>query len=638
MQYELRSQSRGAHNPLHGVGLDALTMSPAITTIARTVPASPSLTTAGRSLSSPFQPMASTQGAHTKVSSSPFTTHQATASASKSPVQGGGFKGLVSSPGDLSGIGSGDLAGYEQLALRLGLKGSEAAQFVLMQVEAASEREDRRLERREREKKEERERADRAAEREHDMRVLQMQMERMEREAERRERETERKIEAEKEARREQMEAEKRDRIDEVQLRREEVKTLSEASTASQVRLPQFDGREDIDTFLQHFERVASLAGWAKQGWIKRLAPLLQGGAREVYIRLPEQEAKDYELVKKALLSRFRRNAEYYRKQFRTVKKDAAESFTEFVKRLRSLLSRWFCMADADEKDAAVVINLFVQEQLMDTLNADLEMHVRDHKPSTPEETAEIADRRSQAKWDSKRSREQRPGMSEPAEPAAVDKPAETSRPEVRLCYGCHQKGHVLRNCPQATRGNRVHMIRAQQGSSSEPARLCKNCASKPVVPEVKARVNGQRVIALRDTGADLVVVSRALVKDSDFLGRTQRLSLADPTKTITCPMAMIDVESPFLNGRVEAAVADSLGHGLVIGNDVTYADGVRAQVPVYATKRSSRARKTCAQVSRVKDEKGTNKFSVPKTLRTGVLRLAGMGCKRTYWRDEDFG
>ena len=131
------------------------------------------------------------------------------------------------------------------------------------------------------------------------------------------------------------------------------VKGLSEASTASQVRLPQFDGREDIDTFLQHFERVASLAGWAKQGWIKRLAPLLQGGAREVYIRLPEQEAKDYELVKKALLSRFRRNAEYYRKQFRTVKKDAAESFTEFVKRLRSLLSRWFCMADADEKDAA---------------------------------------------------------------------------------------------------------------------------------------------------------------------------------------------------------------------------------------------------------------------------------------------
>ena len=631
MQYELRSQSRGAHNPLHGVGLDALTMSPAITTIARTVPASPSLTTAGRSLSSPSQPMASSQGAHTEVSSSPFTTRQTTASAIKSRVQGGGFKGLVSSPGDSSGIGSGDLAGYEQLALRLGLKGSEAAQFVLMQVEAASEREDRRLrdevdrreremERMEREKKEERERADRAAEREHDLRVLQMQ------------------LEAEKEARREQMEAEKRNRIDEAQLRREEVKTLSEASTASQVRLPQFDGREDIDTFLQHFERVASLAGWAKKGWIKRLAPLLQGGAREVYIRLPEQEAKDYELVKKALLSRFRRNAEYYRKQFRTVKKDAAESFTEFVKRLRSLLSRWFCMADADEKDAAVVINLFVQEQLMDTLNADLEMHVRDHKPSTPEETAEIADRRSQAKWDSKRSREQRPGMSEPAEPAAVDKPAETGRPEVRLCYGCHQKGHVLRNCPQATRGNRVHMIRAQQGSSSEPARLCKNCASKPVVPEVKARVNGQRVIALRDTGADLVVVSRALVKDSDFLGRTQRLSLADPTKMITCPMAMIDVESPFLNGRVEAAVADSLGHGLVIGNDVTYADGVRAQVPVYATKRSSRARKTCAQVSRVKDEKGTNKVSVPKTLRTGVLKLAGMGCKRTYWRDEDFG
>ena len=161
MQYELRSQSRGAHNPLHGVGLDALTMSPAITTIARTVPASPSLTTAGRLLSSPFQPMDSTQGAHTKVSSSPFTTHQATASASKSPVQGGGFKSLVSSPADLSGLGFGDLAGYEQLALRLGLKGSEAAQFVLMQVEAASEREDRRLERVEREKKEERERRER---------------------------------------------------------------------------------------------------------------------------------------------------------------------------------------------------------------------------------------------------------------------------------------------------------------------------------------------------------------------------------------------------------------------------------------------------------------------------------------------
>ena len=51
-------------------------------------------------------------------------------------------------------------------------------------------------------------------------------------------------------------------------------------------KLPSFvDGRDDLDAYLQRFERFATNAKWEKTGWATKLSVLLSGRALDVYSR-----------------------------------------------------------------------------------------------------------------------------------------------------------------------------------------------------------------------------------------------------------------------------------------------------------------------------------------------------------------
>ena len=70
-------------------------------------------------------------------------------------------------------------------------------------------------------------------------------------------------------------------------------------------KLPSFvDGKDDLDAYLQRFDRFAETAKWHKTGWPSKLSVLLSGQALEVYSRLSEEAAKDYDRVKIALMKR----------------------------------------------------------------------------------------------------------------------------------------------------------------------------------------------------------------------------------------------------------------------------------------------------------------------------------------------
>ena len=48
-------------------------------------------------------------------------------------------------------------------------------------------------------------------------------------------------------------------------------------------KLPSFvDGKDDLDAYLQRFERFATTAKWEKTGWASKLSALLSGRALEV--------------------------------------------------------------------------------------------------------------------------------------------------------------------------------------------------------------------------------------------------------------------------------------------------------------------------------------------------------------------
>jgi hypothetical protein len=159
-----------------------------------------------------------------------------------------------------------------------------------------------------------------------------------------------------------------------------------------------FKEGDDIDAYLQHFERVATTHKWKPEVWAARLVPLLEGSARDAYLRMNPDSAGNYEELKKTLLERFHRTSEYYRRKFRAVKKDSKETFVQFLHRLQTLMKRWFQMASKDIEKAEDVVDVMLMEQFMNTLTPELEQHVRGKWPASAGEAALIAHRHLEAK------------------------------------------------------------------------------------------------------------------------------------------------------------------------------------------------------------------------------------------------
>ena len=408
------------------------------------------------------------------------------------------------------------------------------------------------------------------------------------------------------------------------ELRNEEVSALKEVLKAQtsksndsgyRVKIPYFDDKDDMDQYLLHFERVATMHGWVKNTWASRLVPLLQGAAREAFLQLTPEDAKDYDEVKKALLFRFRRDADYFRRTFRSMRKEPSENFTSFIKRLKQMLSRWFCLANVDQKNPEQVVDAFVLEQFVNTLNPELAIIVREHKAVTPEQAASFADDRILARrsvrddrvgpsQEGKRPKRTGDRSPEPSKTGGSgSKPNSDTRKKEIICFQCKQTGHIRRDCPQGktTRSAAMRPDSPESEMRDVPS-LCDQCNQLEVVSEAKVMVNGVPAVALRDTGAELCIVSARLVSEEDILaGVKHRVSLADPTVMREYPVASVFISSPWVRGRIHMLVADQLCHDIVIGNTVTFTSGESVKVPVYAS-RSLAAVQTRAQAKREKE------------------------------------
>ena len=85
-------------------------------------------------------------------------------------------------------------------------------------------------------------------------------------------------------------------------------------------------------------------------------------------------------------------------------------------------------------------------------------------------------------------------------------------------------------------------------------------------MPTAIGTVNGKEVRVLRDTGCTGVVVRRSLVSDGQMLNKQSGVTLINNYKQ-RCPMARINIDSPFFRGTTDALCIDDPAHDLVIGN-----------------------------------------------------------------------
>ena len=144
-----------------------------------------------------------------------------------------------------------------------------------------------------------------------------------------------------------QIEIEKELKIKEMELQAQQAQaqaTISSATTppprnkdAKSPKLPSFiDEKDELDSYLLRFERYAENASWEKDTWAIKLSALLTGRAMDVYTRMSDADASDYDKLKKGILTRYNYTEDGYRKRFREAKPETEETPDQFVIRLKN--------------------------------------------------------------------------------------------------------------------------------------------------------------------------------------------------------------------------------------------------------------------------------------------------------------
>ena len=157
------------------------------------------------------------------------------------------------------------------------------------------------------------------------------------------------------------------------------------------IELPCFDEESDkIDSYLRHFERVASYEGWDIASYPMCLNTLLTGKAREVYCRLPLALANDYRYLKKALLAKYQLTVDDYRRKFFSVKQVNGESCTNLCGDLEFNLDQWLELSNV-EKTFEGLRELLLREQFLYSCQKDMAMFVKVRAPVDQKSMLDLA-------------------------------------------------------------------------------------------------------------------------------------------------------------------------------------------------------------------------------------------------------
>ena len=506
---------------------------------------------------------------------------------------------------------------FIQLGEKFGLEGEKLLEFVREQEEKEEKRRQLQEEKEERQRREEEEKEERRRRQDE------------EREARRQEREI-RKLQQEADLMRQKEAAEVAKREHELELARiaamnGDGRTTERGDREDRTKAPKLpsfvDGKDDLDAYLQRFERFAETAKWKKDGWASKLSALLSGRALEVYSRLSEDAAKDYDRVKIALIKRYDLTEDGYRRKFRASKPEVDESPEQFIVRLDRYLLRWLELSNTARTFDGLQ-DLIVKEQFIDSCPKDLAIHLRERAPETLAKIAKIADQYLEAHGKHLFSSASRKPTVQPEREEAknlqINPPAlhcfkcntrghkAVNYPTLtRKCFLCGKQGHEARNCRSGGRrpggqskdGNPVQRGQVSASCLVQPPevkptdeevkacikddKLLLACGKKiPLLssvcvepltgvrskmPVVKGRVGEKPVDVLRDTGCS-GIVKRDLVSEDQFTGEFNVMLLIDNTAR-KVPIAKIDVDTPYLKGQVEAQCLPDAVYDLIIGN-----------------------------------------------------------------------
>ena len=297
-------------------------------------------------------------------------------------------------------------------------------------------------------------------------------------------------------------------------------------------KLPVFsEGKDDMDAYLQRFERYAEHEGWDANCYGTYLGSLLSGKALEVYSRLPNSEASDYSQLKEALL-----------------KLILVEKFLHSCPRELALFIR--------ERSPSDMKHLLELAKIFTSARAAVGGSVKPHQPNRDTDPS---------------------SNSQPIPNRPNTGPNWNQHPGRGLCYLCQKPGHRMAACPtgkpqryddrmrQPVHGHAAYLIE-DEDEYSFPVIGGGSVLEKDNLPLMKGFIGDQEVTVLRDTGSTGVMVKADLVHPSQFTGRNRMLKMVT-SRLEEYPVAWIQVDTPVFSGYLQALCLPDPICDLVIGN-----------------------------------------------------------------------
>ncbi|XP_067685400.1 uncharacterized protein [Haliotis asinina] len=104
--------------------------------------------------------------------------------------------------------------------------------------------------------------------------------------------------------------------------------------------LPNFDEVE-VEGFFKQFERIASELKWPNEYWHILVQSKFKGKATVAYNSLSDEQSRDYQQIKSAILRAYEVTSEAYRQQFRSLTKLGSETYAEFIAKKGNLFDKW---------------------------------------------------------------------------------------------------------------------------------------------------------------------------------------------------------------------------------------------------------------------------------------------------------
>lgn len=207
----------------------------------------------------------------------------------------------------------------------------------------------------------------------------------------------------------------------------------------------------DVESYFGAFERIAFALHRPKDVWAILLQCKLSGKALEASASLSIEDSLNYDTLKGAILRAYELVPEAYRQRFRGLEKSQNQTYSDFAREKSLLLDRW-CSA-CKTSNFTTLRELVLLEEFKNCLHEDLIVYLNEQKVTTLQEAAVLAD--EFALTHKSVFVKSEPLADESVHPDPSDRPSSGAE-RARLCFYCHQAGHLIADCEALKRKQAV--------------------------------------------------------------------------------------------------------------------------------------------------------------------------------------